>query len=67
MPDPKSAKSVLEVLQGLLGFDVNLPGLDEEIAKGEKMVTRLQKIEERRVLEAEENKKEEDKKVTYIS
>jgi len=55
------------VLQGLLGFDVNLPGLDEEIAKGEKMVTRLQKIEERRVLEAEETKKEEDKKVTYIS
>ncbi len=67
LPDPSSAKSVLEVLQGMLGFDVNLPGLDEEIAKGEKMVTRLQKIEEKRVLEAEENKKEEDKKVTYIS
>ncbi len=67
LPDPQSAKSVLEVLQGLLGFDANLAGLDEEIAKGEKMVTRLQKIEEKRVLEAEENKKEEDKKVTYIS
>jgi uncharacterized protein (TIGR00162 family) len=67
LPDPQSAKSVLEVLQGLLGFDANLAGLDEEIAKGEKMVTRLQRIEEKRVLEAEENKKEEDKKVTYIS
>jgi uncharacterized protein (TIGR00162 family) len=67
LPDPKSAKSVLEVLQSLLGFEVNLAGLDEEIAKADKMVTRLQKIEEKRTLEAEETRKEEDKKVTYIS
>lgn len=67
LPDPKSAKSVLEILQSMLGFDANLAGLDEEIAKAEKMVTRLQKIEEKRVLQAEETRKEEDKKVTYIS
>jgi len=67
LPDPKSAKSVLEVLQSMLGFDANIAGLDEEIAKGEKMVTRLQKIEEKRAIQAEETKKEEDKKVTYIS
>lgn len=67
LPDPKSAKSVLEILQTMLDFDANLAGLDEEIAKGEKMVTRLQKIEEKRLIEAEETKKEEDKKVTYIS
>lgn len=67
LPDPKSAKSVLEILQSMLGFDANIAALDEEIAKGEKMVTRLQKIEEKRVLQAEETKKEEDKKVTYIS
>jgi len=67
LPDPRSAKSVLEVLQSMLGFDANLAGLDEEIAKAEKMVTRLQKIEEKRALEAEETRKEEDKKVTYIS
>jgi uncharacterized protein (TIGR00162 family) len=67
LPDPKSAKSVLEILQSMLDFDANLAGLDEEIAKGEKMVTRLQKIEEKRVLQAEETRKEEDKKVTYIS
>lgn len=67
LPDPKSAKSVLEILQTMLGFDANLPGLDEEISKGEKMVTRLQKIEEKRALQAEETRKEEDKKVTYIS
>ncbi len=67
LPDPNSAKSILEVLQSMLGFDANLAGLDEEIAKGEKMVTRLQKIEEKRAIQAEETKKEEDKKVTYIS
>ncbi|MGA2309147.1 MAG: proteasome assembly chaperone family protein [Candidatus Bathyarchaeia archaeon] len=67
LPDPKSAKSVLEVLQSLLGFEVSLSGLDEEIAKADKMVTRLQSIEEKRTLEAEETRKEEDKKVTYIS
>jgi uncharacterized protein (TIGR00162 family) len=67
LPDPKSAKSVLEVLQSLLDFEVSLTGLDEEIAKADKMVTRLQRIEEKRTLEAEETRKEEDKKVTYIS
>jgi len=67
LPDPKSAKSVLEVLQSLLGFEVSLAGLDEEIVKADKMVTRLQSIEEKRTLEAEETRKEEDKKVTYIS
>lgn len=67
LPDPKAAKSVLEVLQALLGFDVDLTGLEEEIAKAEKMVTRLQKIEEKRALQAEELRKEEDKKITYIS
>jgi proteasome assembly chaperone (PAC2) family protein len=55
------------VLQAILGLDVDLAGLDEEISKAEKMVTRLQKIEAQRVLQAEEMKKEEDKKITYIS
>lgn len=67
LPDPKAAKSVLEVLKSILNLDVNLDGLDEEIAKAEKMVVRLQKIEEKRALQAEETRKEEDKKVTYIS
>ncbi|MBX5327936.1 MAG: proteasome assembly chaperone family protein [Candidatus Bathyarchaeota archaeon] len=67
LPDPRAAKSVLEVLKSILNLDVNLDGLDEEIAKAEKMVVRLQKIEEKRALQAEETRKEEDKKVTYIS
>lgn len=67
LPDPRSAKSVLEVLQAMLGFSVDLSGLDEEISRAEKMVMRLQTIEEKRTLHAEEVRKEEDKKVTYIS
>jgi uncharacterized protein (TIGR00162 family) len=67
LPDPEAAKSVLEVLHAMFKFDLNLNGLNEEIAKAEKMVTRLQKIEEKRALQAEETRKEEDKKITYIS
>jgi len=67
LPDPDAAKSVLEVLHAMFKFDVNLTGLDDEIVKAEKMVTRLQKIEEKRALQAEETRREEDKKITYIS
>jgi hypothetical protein len=67
LPDPKAAKSVLEILQAMFRFDVDLSGLEEEIVKAEKMVTRLQKIEEKRILQSEETRKEEDKKTTYIS
>ena len=67
LPDPLAARSVLEVLKTAFNFDVDLAGLNEEIAKAETMVTRLQKIEEQRALQAEETRKEEDKKTTYIS
>ena len=67
LPDPLAASSVLEVLKSTFNFEVDLTGLNEEIAKAETMVTRLQEIEEKRSMEAEENRKEEDKKTTYIS
>ncbi len=67
LPDPRAAKSVVEVLQSMFGFSVDLVGIDQEIEKADKMVTRLQKIEEKRASMAEEVRKEEDKKVTYIS
>jgi uncharacterized protein (TIGR00162 family) len=67
LPDPNSAQSVLEVLQKMFNFEVDLSGLQEEIVKAEKLVSRLQKIEEKRAVQAEETRKEEDKKVTYIS
>lgn len=67
LPDPKAAKSVLEVLMKILGLSLDLSKLDEEIAKAESMVARLQRIEEKRALQAEEMRKEEDRKITYIS
>lgn len=67
LPDPVAAKSVLEVLQTMFGLNVDLSGIEEEIQKAQEMFARLQKIEEKRVLQAEETRKEEDKKVTYIS
>lgn len=67
LPDPQAAKSVLEVLTSTFNFDLDLAGLNEEITKAETMVSRLQQIEEKRVVQAEETKKQEDKKTTYIS
>ena len=67
LPDPQAAKSVLEVLKATFNFDLDLKGIDDEIAKAETMVTKLQQIEAKRALEAEENRKQEDKKTTYIS
>jgi len=67
LPDPLAAKSVLEVLKSAFNFDLDLKGLDEEIARAETMVAQLQKIEEKRAIEAEETRKQEDKKTTYIS
>ncbi|MCS7115603.1 MAG: proteasome assembly chaperone family protein [Nitrososphaerota archaeon] len=67
LPDPKAAKSVLEVLIKFLKINVDLSGLDEEIAKAESMVARLQKIEEKRAMQAVEMRKSEEKKITYIS
>lgn len=67
LPDPLAARSVLEVLKTAFGFDVDLTGLDADIAKSEKMVSRLQKIEEQHAVQAEETRKQEDKKTTYIS
>lgn len=67
LPDPLAAKSVLEVLKSAFNFDLDLKGLDEEVARAETMVAQLQKIEEKRAIEAEETRKQDDKKTTYIS
>jgi uncharacterized protein (TIGR00162 family) len=67
LPDPLAARSVIEVLKNLFNLNIDLKGIDDEIGKAQKMVVRLQKIEESRVMQAEETRKEEDKKTTYIS
>jgi uncharacterized protein len=67
LPDPLSARSVIGVIKNMFNLNIDLAGIDEEISKADKMVVRLQKIEENRVIQAEETRKEDDKKTTYIS
>jgi uncharacterized protein len=67
LPDPLAARSVIGVLKSMYNLNIDLAALDEEISKADKMVSRLQKIEENRAMQAVETRKEEDKKTTYIS
>jgi uncharacterized protein (TIGR00162 family) len=67
LPDPLSARSVIEVIKNLFNLNIDLAGIDREVDKADKMVVRLQKIEESMLTQAEEARKEEDKKTTYIS
>ena len=67
LPDPLAARSVIEVLKNMFNLNIDLAGIDEEVSKADKMVVRLQKIEEKRAVQAEETRKEDDKKTTYIS
>jgi len=67
LPDPKAAKSVLEILQKILGFDVDLGGLDREIEKSKEIVARMREIEERRESYAQKMRQTERERVTYIS
>jgi len=67
LADPVAAKSVLEVLQRMLGLDVNLKELDVQIEKSKEIVARMREIEERREKYAQKMRKSEDERVTYIS
>ena len=67
LPDPKASKSVLEVLKTMLGLEVDLHDLDEEIEKADQMIARLQKIEADRALQTEDMRREQDKRIRYIS
>ena len=62
LPDPLAAKSVLEVLKSTFNFNLDLAGLNEEIARAETMVTRLQQIEEKRAVQAEKHEKKRIKR-----
>jgi len=67
LPDPKTAKSVIEVLQGLLGLDVDLKGLDEEIERSKEILGRMRDIEKRRVKYVQKMRRVEEERITYIS
>jgi len=67
LPDPRAAKSVLEVLQRMLRVKVDLSGLDKEIEKSKEIVERMLAIEERREKYARKMRREEEERITYIS
>jgi len=67
MPDPKAAKSVLQVLQKMLGLEVDLGGLDKEIQESESVMERMREIEKERETYAEKARRTEEERITYIS
>jgi uncharacterized protein (TIGR00162 family) len=67
LPDPKTAKSVIEVLQRLLEIDVKLTGLDEEIKRSNEIIGKMQDIEKRRVKYMQNMRRVEEERITYIS
>ena len=67
LPDPKAAKSVLNVLQKMLQIKVDLPELDKEISKSEKVVERLREIESQRAFHSRKMRRMEEERITYIS
>jgi uncharacterized protein (TIGR00162 family) len=67
LPDPKTAKSVIEVLQRLIGIDVELTGLDEEIKRSNEIIGKMQDIEKRRVKYMQNMRRVEEERITYIS
>ncbi|MCW4021365.1 MAG: proteasome assembly chaperone family protein [Candidatus Bathyarchaeota archaeon] len=67
LPDPRAAKSVLNVIMKMLGFEVDLSGLDKEISKSKRIEKRMQMIEEQRRISERRRRKIEEEKVSYIS
>jgi uncharacterized protein (TIGR00162 family) len=67
LPDPKTAKSVIEVLQGILDVKVDLKGLDKEIERSREILDRMRDIEKRRVKYMQKMRRVEEERITYIS
>ncbi|MCW4034339.1 MAG: PAC2 family protein [Candidatus Bathyarchaeota archaeon] len=67
LPDPKTSKSVIEVMQGFLDVKVDLKGLDEEIEHSKEILGRMRDIENRRVKYVEKLRRVEEERITYIS
>ena len=67
LPDPKAAKSVVKVISRMLGFDVELSGLDNEITKSEQIEERMRRIEEQKKVSEKRRQRIEEEKISYIS
>ncbi|UCD26941.1 MAG: PAC2 family protein [Candidatus Bathyarchaeota archaeon] len=67
LPDPKAAKSVVEVLGKMFGIKVDITELDKDIEKSKEIVERMQEIEKRREKYAQKMRRVEEERITYIS
>ncbi len=67
LPDPKTAKSIIEILEKMLEITVDLKVLDKDIEKSKQILGRMQDIEKRRAKYIQNIKKVEEEKITYIS
>jgi len=65
--DPRSAKSVLRVLQKILNLKMDLSGLEGAIKKSDEIVEKMREIEERRETYAQKIRQIEEERITYIS
>ncbi len=67
LPDPKTAKSVIEILRRILNVNVDLKGLDKEIERSKEILGRMRDIEKRRVKYVQKMRRIEEERITYIS
>jgi uncharacterized protein (TIGR00162 family) len=67
LPDPKTAKSVIKTLQGIIDVAVDLTGLDKEIERSKEILDRMREIEKRRVKYVQKMRRVEEERITYIS
>jgi len=67
-PDPKAAKSLLNLLAEMLNLRIDLSDLEREISRYEQIEERIRRIQEqRRILERGRQKTEGEEKIFYIS
>jgi hypothetical protein len=67
LPDPVAAKSILEVLERMLGLKVDYAALDVQIEKSKEIASKMREIEERREKYSQKMRRSEEERITYIS
>jgi len=67
LPDPLAARSVVQVLEKLLGLKLDYSRLDAEVARSREVAGRMREIEERREKFSAKMRRSEEERVTYIS
>ena len=66
-PDPKAAKSLLNLLAEMLNLNIDLSDLEREISRYEQMEKRIRRIQEQRRMLERRQRTGEEEKIFYIS